>query len=94
MPALLIRHMVADYGAWKPHFDDHGTTRSANGSRGGRLFRSANDPNEVVVLLEWDDLERARLFAISYDLREAMDRAGVTDCPDVWFFADGDMIPV
>lgn len=63
MPVMLIRHKVADYGAWKPLFDEHGTTRRANGSRGGRLFRSADDPNEVVVLLEWDDLERARFFA-------------------------------
>lgn len=94
MPVMLIRHKVADYGAWKPLFDEHGTTRRANGSRGGRLFRSADDPNEVVVLLEWDDLERARFFADSYELREAMDRAGVIDRPDIWFLADVDPIPV
>jgi hypothetical protein len=40
------------------------------------------------VLLEWDDLERARLFADSDDLREAMARAGVTDRPDIWFLED------
>jgi hypothetical protein len=94
VPVMLIRHKIADFGAWKPHFDEHATTRRANGSRGGRLFRGAADPNEVVVLLEWDDLERARLFAVSYDLREVMERAGVTDCPDIWFLADGDHIPV
>ena len=45
-------------------------------------------PNEVLLLLEWDDLERARLFADSDDLREAMTRAGVTDRPDIWFLED------
>ena len=94
MPAILIRHKVADYGAWKPVFDEHGMTRRANGCQGGRILRSADDPNEVVILLEWDDLERARLFADSDDLREAMDRAGVTDRPDIWFLAEGDRILV
>ena len=77
MPALLIRHHVADYPAWKAVFDEHETTRQANGSQGGRLFRDAADPQEVLLLLEWDDLERARLFVDSDDLQEAMTRAGV-----------------
>ena len=89
MPSLLIRHHVADYAAWKAVFDEQELTRRANGSQGGRLFRDAADPNEVLLLLEWDDLERARLFADSDDLREAMARAGVTDQPDLWFLVDG-----
>jgi hypothetical protein len=35
MPYLLIRHKVKDYDKWKPVFDEHGSTRKANGSRGG-----------------------------------------------------------
>jgi heme-degrading monooxygenase HmoA len=91
---MLIRHMVADYDAWQAHFDEQGIARRANGSQGGRIFRSADDPNDVLVLLEWDDLERARLFVDSDDLREALDRAGVTGRPDIWFLEDGDRIPV
>ena len=85
MPSLLIRHRVADYAAWKAVFDEHELTRRANGSQGGWLFRDADDPHEVLLLLAWDDLERARLFADSDDLREALARAGVTDRPDIWF---------
>ena len=40
------------------------------------------------MLLEWDDLERARLFVDSDDLQEAMTRAGVTDRPNIWFLED------
>jgi hypothetical protein len=90
MPALLIRHHVADYPAWKAVFDEHAFTRRANGSQGGRLFRDAVDRNEVLALLAWDDLDRARLFADSDDLREVMTRAGVTDRPDIWFLEDVD----
>ena len=85
MPSLLIRCHVADYPAWKVVFDEHEPTRRANGAQGEWLFRDADDPHEVLLLLAWDDLERARLFADSDDLGEAMARAGVTDRPDIWF---------
>jgi heme-degrading monooxygenase HmoA len=85
MPSLLIRHHVADFPAWKAVFDEHEPSRRANGSQGAQLFRDADDPHEILLLLAWDDLERARLFADSDDLREAMTRAGVTDRPDIWF---------
>ncbi len=94
MPSLLIRHKVKAYDAWKVAFDEHAPTRRANGSRGGRIFRGAGDPPEVLILLKWDDLDRARLFADSDDLREAMERAGVTDLPDVWVLLDGEHVPV
>ena len=87
MPCLLIRHTVQDYSDWKAVFDEQEDLRRANGSQGGRLFRST-ESGEVLVLLEWDDLERARFFADSDDLREAMTRAGVTDRPDIWFLED------
>jgi heme-degrading monooxygenase HmoA len=87
MPCLLIRHKVQDYSTWKAVFDEQADVRRANGSQGGWLFRST-ESGEVLVLLEWDDLERARLFADSDDLREAMARAGVTDRPDIWFLED------
>ena len=87
MPCLLIRHKVQDYSVWKAVFDEQADVRRANGSQGGRLFRST-ESSEVLMLLEWDDLERARLFADSDDLREAMARAGVTDRADIWFLED------
>ena len=94
MPVLLIRHKVVDFATWKPLFDEHGATRRANGSQGGRLFRNAADPNEVLVLLTWDDLDRAYLFVESDDLREMMRRMGVADQPDVWFLEEADQPPV
>jgi heme-degrading monooxygenase HmoA len=93
MPSLFIRHTVVDFAAWRPAFEEHGFTRRANGSQRERIFRNADDPNEVMLLLEWDDLSRARLFIDSDDLREAMERAGVTGRPDIWFLVDGDHKP-
>ena len=69
MAQLIIRHKVKDYGKWKPLFDEHGAKRKAAGSKGGWLFRSEKDPNEVVTLFEWEDLGKAHKFTESEDLR-------------------------
>ena len=69
---LLIRHTVATFKKWKSVFDAHGPTRKAHGCKGGLLLRSADNPNELVILLRWSDLERARRFAASDELREMM----------------------
>ena len=92
MPYLLIRQNVADYEQWKSAFDAHGVTRQANGSRGGQLFRNASDPNELVILLEWDVLEKAHQYAQSEELREVMQRAGVVDHPNISFLKDGEQV--
>ena len=93
MPYLLVRHRVEDYERWRPVFDhDHGAARERWGSKGGRLLRNADDPNELVVLLKWDSLDNARRFADADDLREAMQRAGVADQPDVYFLEEVDRL--
>ena len=94
MADLLIRHKVEDFDVWKPLFDEHGATRRANGSLGARLFRNADDPHEVLILMAWDDLDRASLFVQSDDLHDVMARSGVTDRPDVWFLEEIDQQPV
>ena len=88
MPYMLVRHKVEDYENWKPVFEEHGDLRRESGSKGVRLFRNADDPNETVILLEWEDLQHARRFAQSEDLREAMQRAGVAERPDIYFLEE------
>ena len=85
MPYILIHHNVRDFAKWKLVFDEHGEARKAAGSKGGYLFQTADDSNEVIALLEWDDLDKARQFVSSDDLRQAMERAGVVSEPHIHF---------
>ena len=91
---LLIRHKVKSYAKWKPIFDEHGTARRDNGSKGGQLFRDPNNPNDITVRLEWDDLAKARKFAKSADLRKTMQRAGVIGKPDLYFLEKVEQVAV
>ena len=88
MPHLLVRHRVEDYARWRPIFDDHASFREQYGSKGGQVFRNADDTAEVVMLFEVGDLDRAREFVGSDELREAMQSAGVVGQPDVYFLND------
>jgi uncharacterized protein (DUF1330 family) len=90
MPWMLVRHKVEEYAKWKPAFDEHGAARKAIGSKGGYLFRNVDDPNEVVVLIDMVDLQKAREFVQSEDLRESMQKSGVADQPDVYLLDEVD----
>ena len=90
MPYFLVQISVEDYDKWKSVFDEGGATRQAAGSKGGFVLRNADDPNQITILLEWDNLDNARAFAGSDDLREAMQRAGVTGPPNVYFLDEAD----
>jgi len=85
MPYMLARHKVEDYVKWKSGFDEGAALREACGSKGGFIFRNADDPNEVFLLLESDSLDKLRQHAQSEDLKEAMQQSGVIDEPDMYF---------
>ena len=85
MANLLVHHKVEDYNKWKPFFDEHSSFRSQMGSKGGRVFRSINDPNDLFILFEWDSIENAQKFGQSDNLKETMKKAGVITVPDVYF---------
>jgi hypothetical protein len=85
MATVLIRHRVADFSKWKPAFDEHETERRRAGFTGHTLYRQADDPNTVITVFTVEDLNRAKEFAASENLRSTMVRAGVEGPPEVWF---------
>jgi hypothetical protein len=83
MPNLLTQHRVRDYEEWRPHFDRHEQTRVSAGISNPRVYRNASDPNDLVLLFDVADVERAKQFGQSQDLRETMEQAGVVMPPTV-----------
>ena len=94
MPSLVIRHKVQNYKNWKVVFDNHATARKGQGCKGGKLYRSSQDPSEVVIVFEWDDLRKAKAFTQSEDLRETMTKAGVIGAPEFSFLEESESFPV
>ena len=82
---MIVRHSVQDYSKFKPGYDAHESIRTAAGLTEKHVLQDADDPNMVTVILEVEDLKRAKEFARSDDLREAMQKVGVLGKPDIYF---------
>jgi len=85
MGFMLVRHKVRDFGTWKTGYDAHQPERMKAGLEEKYLLRSADDANEVVILFEAHDLNRAKAFAASAELRDKMQEVGVVDKPNIYF---------
>ncbi len=59
MAILRIEHPVADYATWKHAFDGDPVDRKGSGVRRYRVMRQVDDPNYVVIDLEFDAPEAA-----------------------------------
>jgi heme-degrading monooxygenase HmoA len=77
MTYLLVNHKVEDYDKWKLAYDENGDMRKVKGSKGAFVFRTAEDPNHILVLTEWENLESAKNFAEDKELKTAMKKGGV-----------------
>ncbi len=82
---MLVRHKVRDFKAWKAGYDEHRPKRDAAGLSEMHLLHNSEDPNEVIALFSANNLDDARAFATSEDLRETMQKVGVIDKPDIYF---------
>ncbi|MGO9419980.1 cyclase [Roseiarcus sp.] len=74
---LTIHHKVNDYSSWRTGYDDGEKSRVAAGVTNGRVFRGAEDPNDIVILQDVADMGRARAWFTGEDLKAAMQKAGV-----------------
>ena len=88
MTHMLIRSKLKDFDKWKLIFDEHANIRKAGGSKGYRIFRNIDNPNETIIIFKWDTIENARKFSQSEDLKKRMQEAGVTDIPDFFFLEE------
>ena len=59
MPTLRIEHAVPDFDRWKQAFDSDPVDRKGSGVRRYRVLRSVEDPNFVMIDLEFDSVKAA-----------------------------------
>lgn len=82
---VLIRHGVENFPEWKTAYDAHKPERQAAGVTENQLFQDIGDANMVTILFDVEDLDRAKEFTSSDDLREIMQKAGVIGKPEIHF---------
>jgi ribose 5-phosphate isomerase len=57
---LQIEHPVPDFSGWKRAFDSDPLNRKESGVKGYRIFRVTDNENQVVIELEFDDINKAK----------------------------------
>jgi hypothetical protein len=80
---LTIHVKVKDYSTWRPAYDAHEKSRLSAGITNGRVFRSAEDPNDVVILQDVADVAKARTWLGSDEMKATMQNGS----PNVRFAA-------
>jgi antibiotic biosynthesis monooxygenase (ABM) superfamily enzyme len=88
MAYMFVRHSVQDYEAWKSVFDSVGDLRKRSGEKSYQILRQGNGSKELVALFKWDNLDNARKYAASPELKAAMDQAGVIGKPEILFLEE------
>lgn len=89
---LQVHHRVNSYDAWRPFFDEHRRVREQHGATGHRIYRVAGEPNDLVVVNEFESEAGARAFAQDPSLAEIMGSAGVVGAPEVLFLDESEVL--
>ena len=85
MPYLLMWQRVHNYRKWKHVFDAQAEARQEAGMREKYHYFNPADLDEIVVFFQAESEEKARAFAESDEARKAMERAGITEKPEIYF---------
>lgn len=81
MGTLIIQHRVKDYRKWRKAYDAHAPARRNAGLTSAQVYRGADDPHKVAIVFKVKDVERAKAFGESDDLKKVMKAAGVIGKP-------------
>lgn len=49
------------------------------------IYQSIEDPNDITISHDFDNAGKAKEFAASDKLREAMQKSSVSGQPEIWF---------
>jgi hypothetical protein len=58
--AVFIRK-VQDYNKWQPTLVEDISILKDNGAKNVRVLRGSDNPNRLIVLMEWENLERLKI---------------------------------
>jgi quinol monooxygenase YgiN len=78
---LLVQHKVKNFDKWKAGYMAHDSMRNAYGISRYGLGRVIGDTNTILVFDKINDIAKAKEFAASPSLKDAMQKAGVIGKP-------------
>lgn len=65
MPVVQLEHPIRDFETWKAAFDRDPIRRQTSGVRRYQIYRPIDDPNYVMVDLDFDSRAEAEAFQLA-----------------------------
>jgi len=84
----MVQHRVADYGKWRKAYDGFADVQKAGGVTRQSVYRTKDDPSNVLVMHGFATAADAEAFLASTELRDAMQQAGVEGKPRIEIYQD------
>jgi hypothetical protein len=84
---LTVHFKVKDFNAWRTGYNAQEKNRASAGITNARVFRSADDPNDVLILQDVADVAKARTWLGSDDMKAEQQKSGVIGSPNIRFAA-------
>ena len=84
---LTVHFKVKDFNVWRTSYNGHEKDRVSAGITNGRVFRSADDPNDIMILQDVADVSKARAWLGSNEMKTTMEKSGVMGSPSIRFAA-------
>jgi hypothetical protein len=84
---VMIHLKVKDYATWRTSYNGHEKDRASAGITNGKVFRSAENPNDLVILQDVADVSKARTWLGSNEMKSVTEKSGVVGSPSIRFAA-------
>ena len=70
---------VQEYEKWKTGFDEITSIIKKNGAKCRRIFRDIEDPNRVMVIIEWENLKKLKKLANDKEIMAKFQKLGILE---------------
>ena len=81
---LFVRHKVDDFSVWVKGYDAYSEEQKRAGIFHKAVYQSLDDPNDVTVIHDFHDVNKAKDFISSTKLKDQMAKLGVQGQPEIW----------
>jgi hypothetical protein len=83
MSTIIVNHKVKDYAKWRPIYDADDKRRQTYGFKNARVYRAADDPNNIFIVADITDASQVLKMKDDPDLAAKMAEGGVISEPTI-----------
>ena len=80
---LTVHFKVKDFNAWQTSYNGNERDRTSAGITKSKVFRSTDNPNDVLLLQNAADVSKARTWYSSSEMKSVMEKSGIVGSPSI-----------